>query len=109
VGVENLLRSDAPKDRYWLAGGFGLVHGFGFASALRETGLGQTAGQILKPLFAFNAGVEFGQLAVAAVVVPLLVACRRSPAFAQWIAPTASFGVIALSGYWLVERLLFPG
>src|SRR5262249_14209960 len=41
AGVENILRPNAVGERFFLAGGFGLIHGFGFAGALRETGLGQ--------------------------------------------------------------------
>ncbi|MBC8094714.1 MAG: HupE/UreJ family protein, partial [Akkermansiaceae bacterium] len=39
VAVENIFRKEATTDRYWMAGGFGLIHGFGFASVLRDTGL----------------------------------------------------------------------
>ena len=107
VGIENFLRCDAVKDRYWLAGGFGLIHGFGFASALRETGLGGNGAAIVMPLFSFNLGVEIGQLAVAAVVVPLLFALRRWPMFARFGTPALSSMVIALSSYWLLERTFF--
>jgi len=86
---------------------FGLLHGFGFASALRETGLGGNGASIVMPLFAFNLGVEMGQLAVAAVVVPLLFWMRRAPAFARFATPTISTAVIVVSSYWFLERTVF--
>lgn len=107
VGIENLVRREEQGDRYWMAGCFGLIHGFGFASALRETGLGHTGSEIALPLFSFNLGVEAGQLAVAAVVVPLLFLGRRSSGFVRWGTPTISMLVIALSAYWLLQRLFF--
>ena len=103
VGVENLLRKDATSDRYWMAGGFGLIHGFGFAGVLRDTGLAQ-AGSIAMPLFAFNLGVEAGQLLVAAVVVPILLLLRRTAAFERYGRPAVSVLVILISTYWLLER-----
>jgi hypothetical protein len=84
-----------------------LIHGFGFAGALRETGLGQGLG-IVKPLCGFNLGVEAGQLAVAAVVVPLLFALRRWPVFQRYGTPGLSAVVFALGGWWLVQRVFFP-
>ncbi len=104
VAVENFFRPAATADRYWLAGGFGLIHGFGFASALRETGLGSRGAALLMPLFSFNLGVETGQLAVAAVVVPLLFALRRWPTFARFGTQAVSVGVMAMAGYWFLER-----
>lgn len=109
VGIENFVRREAQGDRYFMAAGFGLIHGFGFAGALRETGLGRTGGEIAMPLFSFNIGVEAGQLAVAAMVVPLLFLCRRSPGFVLWGPPAISAVVIVLSGYWLVQRVFFTG
>jgi hydrogenase/urease accessory protein HupE len=107
VGLENLFRKDATSDRYWMAGGFGLIHGFGFASALRSTGLGSTVSSIAMPLFSFNLGVETGQLLVALVVVPMFLLLRRKPVFAQYSTPAISVIVVAISSYWLLERTVF--
>ena len=119
---------DPASHRYALALGFGLIHGFGFATALRETGLGGTglrhavvldgsgahmasttqAGlALVKPLLAFNLGVECGQLAVAAVFLPLLFALRKIPWFARHGTQVISSVVVLLGGYWLVERTVF--
>lgn len=107
VCVANLVRQQAETDRLWLAGVFGLIHGFGFAAALRETGLGHAGASIALPLFSFNLGVEAGQLAVAAVFLPLLILVRRWPRFGRYGAPAISSGVILISGYWLAERTFF--
>lgn len=69
VALENMLRS-RPAHRFLLTFGFGLVHGFGFASVLREIGLPGKG--LLLSLLSFNLGVEVGQLVVVALVLPLL-------------------------------------
>lgn len=69
VAIENLL-VEKPKRRWLLTFGFGLIHGFGFASVLREIGL-PPRGLVLS-LLSFNVGVEIGQLAVVALVAPAL-------------------------------------
>ena len=73
VAAENFRRTEKSWPRYALTCGFGLIHGFGFASALRESGLGGTGPEIFPPLFAFNLGVEIGQLTVAAFLLPSLL------------------------------------
>ncbi|MFZ9837586.1 MAG: HupE/UreJ family protein [Opitutaceae bacterium] len=108
VGGENLWRRGAePPGRWLLTFGFGLIHGFGFASILRDLGVGADPGGILGPLFAFNLGVELGQVAIAAVVMPLVWRLRQRPAFVTRGVPVLS-GLIALLGlYWLLERTVF--
>ena len=79
VAVANLLqRRGAAPQRWSWAFGFGLVHGFGFAGVLADLGVG--AGGSLVPLLAFNIGVEVGQLAFAAAVIPLAGCCRAAHA-----------------------------
>ncbi len=107
VGVENVLRRGTSGSARWAPTLlFGLVHGFGFATVLRDLGVGQQGGALARPLFAFNLGVECGQLLFAAIVLPLLWRARRHPAFVRTGVPALS-ALIALTGfYWLVERLL---
>lgn len=107
VGIENFRGRKDMNIRCGLALGFGLIHGFGFATALRETGLGGTGLALAKPLFAFNLGVECGQLAVAAVFLPLLFALRKNIWFERHGTQIISAVVIALGGFWLVQRALF--
>jgi len=107
VGIENLVRPNALSDRYWLAGGFGLLHGFGFADALRQTGLGREGGAMAVPLLSFNVGVEVGQLAVVAVFVPLLLGLRHVSVFERHGSRAVSCIVILLGGFWFIQRLVF--
>jgi hydrogenase/urease accessory protein HupE len=105
VGIENLLRGDIPTARRMVAFGFGLIHGFGFASALREAGIGSGTGGILLPLFSFNLGVELGQIMVAAIALPIIWKLRENPMFiARW-APACSAAVVLLGSFWFVQRV----
>ena len=108
VGVENLLRrGEEPRGRWALTFAFGLVHGFGFASVLRDLGVGRGGDGIAMPLFTFNLGVELGQLAIAAVVLPIVWRLRKNEKFVARGVPALS-AVVALAGlYWLVERTIF--
>jgi hydrogenase/urease accessory protein HupE len=105
VGVENLVRRGAePPGRLVLTFAFGLVHGFGFAGILRDLGLGSAPGGILLPLFSFNLGVEVGQIAIAAVVLPVVWRLRKNKMFLARGVPALS-GVVTLMGlYWLLAR-----
>jgi hypothetical protein len=105
VSVENLLRRGEPAGRSLLTFGFGLIHGLGFASVLREMGVGERAGGVVMPLFSFNVGVELGQLMVAAVVLTLLWKLRSKPMFIARLAPACSVAVAVFGGYWLFERI----
>ena len=105
VGAENLLRGDIPKARRMVPFGFGLIHGFGFASALREAGIGSGTGGIVLPLFSFNFGVELGQIMVAAVALPLIWKLRENPMFITRWAPACSVVVVLLGSFWFVERV----
>lgn len=108
VGIDNLLQQkDKGRDlRGWVAGVFGLVHGFGFASVLREFGLPQEA--LGWSLFSFNVGVELGQLAVVLVVASALALVRRRyPAANRPIVLVGSAGVAAAGAYWFVERVFW--
>jgi hydrogenase/urease accessory protein HupE len=105
VGIENLLRSDVRKARQLVTFGFGLIHGFGFASVLREMGIGAGNGGVAMPLLSFNVGVELGQIMVAAVALPIIWKFRTSPVFiARW-APACSAAVVLLGSFWFVERV----
>ena len=105
VSVENLVRRGKPTGRWLLTFGFGLIHGLGFASVLREMGVGDRAGGVLVPLFSFNLGVELGQMMVAAVVLALLWKLRSKPLFAARLAAACSAAVAGLGSYWLFERV----
>jgi hypothetical protein len=106
VGLENLFVEDASK-RWRITFPFGLIHGFGFAAALREIALPHA--QVPVALVSFNVGVEIGQLAVLAVALPLTVAARRAPQFGHRGVRVVS-STIALAGVVLfVVRLVATG
>ncbi len=121
VGADNLLvlrsrkKSSVPSAalgsppseadiRAWLAVVFGLIHGFGFAYVLKEFGLPQAA--LGWSLFAFNLGVEVGQLLIVAAVAGALTVVRRySENAARQIAWGASIAVIVAGVFWFIERV----
>jgi len=105
VGLENLLRRGSePRGRWLLTFAFGLIHGFGFASVLRDLGVGRGAQGIAMPLFTFNLGVEIGQVIVAAAVLPLLWQARKHDGFVRRGVPALS-SLVALAGLiWLAQR-----
>jgi hydrogenase/urease accessory protein HupE len=105
VGAENLWRRGAePPGRWALTFVFGLVHGFGFASVLRDLGVGSGGQGIGMPLFTFNLGVEVGQVAIAAVVLPVVWQLRKREWFIRAGVPVIS-GIVAVAGlFWLLQR-----
>lgn len=99
VAAENLWRTEF-ETRWRLTFGFGLIHGMGFASVLREIGLPK--GEVFGALFGFNVGVELGQLAVVAVAYPLLKLAARAGAVVRWALSALAF----LAGLvWFVQRV----
>ncbi|QYJ07683.1 HupE/UreJ family protein [Qipengyuania flava] len=90
----------------WLvAFAFGLLHGFGFAGALREIGLPE--GDIPAALISFNLGVEVGQLLVVAAVLALMALLRRiRPEAEAQTLRLASYPIGIIGAYWLVDRLV---
>ncbi|MBA2237687.1 MAG: HupE/UreJ family protein [Lysobacter sp.] len=98
----NNLRPVVTRRLWVVALVFGLIHGFGFAGALGELGLPDE--DRLLSLVAFNLGVEVGQLAVVAIVLPLLFLVRRQPWYARWAMPAVSLAIAALGLWWLVAR-----
>jgi hydrogenase/urease accessory protein HupE len=107
VGVDNLMARGGRDLRAWMALGFGLIHGFGFAGVLRAMEL--PSYRLGWSLFFFNFGVELGQLLILLAVAPALAALRkRSHQAAQRLALAGSIGVIAAGTFWFVQRLVFP-
>ena len=103
VGIENFFVKDASK-RWRITFPFGLIHGFGFAGALQEASIPRA--DVPVALVSFNLGVEAGQLAALAVVLPLLLLVRQK----TWFEPRGVrvlSGAIALAGgIWFVTRAL---
>jgi hydrogenase/urease accessory protein HupE len=108
VGIENLVRRGAePRGRWALTFAFGLIHGFGFASVLRDLGVGAHGEGVALPLFTFNLGVEIGQVAVAAIVLPIVWYFRRNERFVRAGVPVLSAIVAGAGTYWLLQRTVF--
>ncbi len=89
------------KKDWLIAFGFGLFHGFGFASVLGDIGL--SGEYMVLSLLGFNLGVELGQVAIICVVFPILFFLRNSKYYAR-ILVYGSLVLIAISLYWFVER-----
>jgi hydrogenase/urease accessory protein HupE len=111
VAVENFFSRDI--DRRWRASFcFGLIHGFGFASALQEFGLPR--GAVVPALGAFNLGVELGQVAIVSLVIPTLIGLDRLLGAPRGVAVSRSArlvyslsGIIAVLGcYWIFKRTI---
>jgi hypothetical protein len=102
MALENIV-APGLRRRWIITFGFGLIHGFGFSFALRET-LQLAGSHVLTSLLAFNIGVEIGQLVVLAAMIPLLELLFR-------FGPPERIGTIILSAlvahtgwHWLTER-----
>lgn len=102
VGLKNCVAPDVRR-RWRLTFLFGLVHGFGFAGALREVEL--PAGELPLALAAFNAGVEAGQLAVLALGLPLVSWLTARSWFRHGGLQAASGAIAATGLWWFVVRL----
>jgi hypothetical protein len=100
VAIENLWTK--PDARRWpLAFGFGLIHGFGFASVLSQLGL--PAMGTIRCLLSFNVGVELGQLAIVLALVPAILALRRWR-HGKTVGLALSIAVALFGAGWFAER-----
>jgi len=103
MALENIVGGATVKRRWMIAFGFGLVHGFGFSFALRQT-LQLAGSHMLTSLLSFNIGVELGQLLVLALLIPALELLFR-------FAVPERTGTIILSSlvahtawHWMIDR-----
>ena len=110
VAVENFTTRDADK-RWRETFLFGLLHGFGFASALEELGLPRE--KLIIALAAFNCGVEIGQVLIVATVFGLLSAVDRwqisktsGPVRNPTFVHAVSFAIVVLGSYWFIARTI---
>ena len=103
VGIENLFVKDASK-RWRITFPFGLIHGFGFAGALREIALPRA--QLPIALVSFNLGVEFGQIAVLSLALPLTLGARRAPWFGERGVKLLSLAIAIGGAVLFVVRLV---
>jgi hydrogenase/urease accessory protein HupE len=111
VAAENFFVHDISK-RWRATFVLGLVHGFGFAGALREYGLPDRA--LIPALAAFNIGVEIGQVAIVSLIFPLLLLSDRIGVAAGGkrerhasLVYACSAVILVFGLYWLIERTVF--
>ncbi len=103
MALENIVGASSAQRRWVIAFGFGLVHGFGFSFALRET-LQFAGSHLLASLLAFNIGVELGQILVLAALVPLLQVLFRY-VVAERMGTIILSALIAHTGWhWMIDR-----
>ncbi|NNE68648.1 MAG: HupE/UreJ family protein [Pyrinomonadaceae bacterium] len=89
------------RTEWLIAFGFGLFHGFGFASVLADKGFG--GDYLIYSLLGFNVGVELGQLAIICLVFPVLYLLRKTVVYPKLLLFGSIF-LILVSIYWFVER-----
>jgi len=99
----NNLSATIQKRLWLVAFGFGLVHGFGFASVLSDLGLPREA--LMLALIGFNGGVELGQLAIVAVFLPIAFSIRATQFYRVGILKGGSLLVALLACWWLAQRM----
>ncbi len=105
VGLHAFLGGQRRDPRLILAFAFGLIHGFGFASVLREMVLPRAA--LGWSLFAFNAGVEIGQACIVAAVAPVLALIHRWNRLAGARIVTAGALAVTVAGmFWFFQRII---
>lgn len=109
IRTERELRGISSKWPWLVAGGFGLIHGLGFAAALK--GVGVPVAEITLALLFFNMGVEFGQLAFILVVLCVYALISLGIKFhgVPWLTVSrirliTAYAIGSLAMYWTIER-----
>ncbi len=101
VATEDLL--ERGRGRRWvIAALFGLIHGFGFAGALRELSLARS--QILPALLGFNLGVELGQAFFVIILFPMIMLTKGAGKSGHWVLKGIMLGILLVSSWWFVRR-----
>jgi hypothetical protein len=101
IGIENLFVPN-PRYRWKISFLFGLVHGFGFATVLRDLHLARAG--LAMSLFGFNAGVEIGQIAIVSAMYPLLQLLARTP-YRVAVTRAASSAITVVGLIWFYQRI----
>jgi hypothetical protein len=103
LGALNNLYPVVRERRWAVAFAFGLVHGLGFASVLGDLGLHRW--DLAIALVGFNSGVEIGQLAIVASVVPIMYLIRGTPFYRRAFMPAGAAVIGCIAVYWLAIRV----
>jgi hypothetical protein len=102
IALINIFNKES-KHQPWLAFGFGLIHGFGFAGILSEMKL--DANQMATSLFSFNIGIEMGQLLIVSIAFPIILWIKKitiKPI--KWVIPSTSVAILAFGLIWFIQR-----
>lgn len=102
TALNNIYPLLSYKKEWLLAFGFGFIHGFGFANAMREMNLESI--NFLSAVLGFNFGVEIGQVVIVLIILPLLYTLSLKDVYKHYIAPALSYIVIAIALLWTIER-----
>jgi hypothetical protein len=103
LAAANNLWPVVERRRWLVAFGFGLIHGFGFASVLTELGLPKDA--LVLSLLGFNVGVEIGQLVIVACFLPVAYLLRNTRLYRKGVFVGGSILILLLALVWLAERV----
>lgn len=105
VAIENIFAGNRVRPWRWLTVfAFGLVHGLGFAGALRQMAV--APGQFMLPLIGFNLGVEGGQFAVIAMAAATTWWAWKKPWYRQWLVIPLSVVIAGIGIFWAAQRML---
>jgi HupE / UreJ protein len=103
MALENIVGAATVHRRWMITFGFGLVHGFGFSFALRQT-LQFAGSHMLTSLLSFNVGVELGQLLVLVLLIPMLEGLFRF-VVAERMGTIILSALVAHTGWhWMIDR-----
>jgi uncharacterized membrane-anchored protein YitT (DUF2179 family) len=103
MALENIVGATSAQRRWMIAFGFGLVHGFGFSFALRET-LQFAGSHLVTSLLSFNIGVELGQILVLVLLIPMLQALFRFVVAERMGTIILSAFVAHTGWHWMIDR-----
>jgi hypothetical protein len=102
LAAANILFPLFRKRLWWFVFGLSLFHGMGLAGGMMD--LGVVDEHLALSVFAFNLGVEVGQILIVAVLSPLLFLVGRLTLYRKVVLPLAAVGMILVSGVWVAER-----
>ena len=104
IAIENLLFKPHPVWRFMLVFGFGLVHGLGFAQALKELGIPSSG--YVGALVSFNLGVEFAQLGIVILAFVIMKLIKRFSRLTAMVTRGGSVCIALLASFWFAQRVL---
>ena len=107
VAIENLCTKDLKPWRPLVVFAFGLVHGMGFAGALKDLGLQRH--DFLTALIGFNGGVELGQISVVALAFLVVGWLRPRASYRRIVVIPASVAIAVVAVFWTVQRIWWAG